>query len=361
MTFERILSHFQVRKRGTGKAQCICPAHADREASLTLTDGNDRALIKCHAGCSTEEVVIAAGLKMSDLFYGDGLTKERWRAYIENREKRKIEAVYNYASINGDYAYTKVRLEGKKMLFGILSNERFAYGLNGKNKKAFNAIYGSIPSIKRAIERKEPVFIPEGEKDVNTLVKKGYAAFSCGGANDWNKNVSEFCKDADVIVLADNDDPGKKLASTVVRDLKGTAKSIKVIVPMPEVPKADITDYFEAGHTVEEFENLIRNVDDTEKICADVQQDQKYSEARNEAVTGAIAYLQGKLGECAAVLVNTATDTEVPAQIRVNAANAALSQCSQWTKNVDMIERLEAMEELMSRVEQEQKSQRRRT
>ena len=85
----------------------------------------------------------------------------------------------------------------------------------------------------------------------------------------------------------------------------------------------------------------------------------KYSEARNEAVTGAIAYLQGKLGECAAVLVNTAIDTEVPAQIRVNAANAALSQCSQWTKNVDMIERLETMEELMSRVEQEQKSQKR--
>lgn len=44
---------------------------------------------------------------------------------------------------------------------------------------------------------------------------------------------------------------------------------------MPDTPKADITDYFEAGHTVEEFENLIRNVDDTEKICVDVQQDQK--------------------------------------------------------------------------------------
>lgn len=232
MTFERILSHFQVRKRGTGKAQCICPAHADREASLTLTDGNDRALIKCHAGCSTEEVVIAAGLKMSDLFYGDGLAKERWRAYIENREKRKIEAVYNYASINGDYAYTKVRLEGKKMLFGILSNERFAYGLNGKNKKTFNAVYGSISSIKRAIERKEPVFIPEGEKDVNTLVKKGYTAFSCGGANDWNKNVSELCKDADVIVLADNDDPGKKLASNIVYNaLK------EVGVPLDELNK----------------------------------------------------------------------------------------------------------------------------
>lgn len=35
-------------KRGTGKAQCICPAHVDTKASLTLTDGNDRALIMCH-------------------------------------------------------------------------------------------------------------------------------------------------------------------------------------------------------------------------------------------------------------------------------------------------------------------------
>lgn len=41
MTFERILSHFQVRKRGTGKAQCICPAHADREAKGLPDDIKD--------------------------------------------------------------------------------------------------------------------------------------------------------------------------------------------------------------------------------------------------------------------------------------------------------------------------------
>lgn len=57
MTFERILSHFQVRKRGTGKAQCICPAHADREASLTLTDGNDRALIKAIASSTVSSAI----------------------------------------------------------------------------------------------------------------------------------------------------------------------------------------------------------------------------------------------------------------------------------------------------------------
>ena len=222
---------------------------------------------------------------MADLFSENRLSEERRRMYIESREKRKIEAVYNYVSINGEYAYTKIRLEGKKMLFGMLNDERFEYGLKGRSKKEFNAIFGSIPRIKEAIERNEPIFIPEGEKDVNTLIKKGYAAFSCGGANDWNKNVSELCNGAEVIILADNDDPGKKLAATIEKDLKGISKSVKIIVPMPDTPKADITDYFEAGHTVEEFENLIRTGDDTKYICTDVQQNQKQGIGRKQAVT----------------------------------------------------------------------------
>lgn len=286
MTYEKILSHFQVKKYGNGKAQALCPVHPDKEASLTITQGNDgKTLLKCHAGCSSESVVLAAGLKMADLFSENRLSEERWRTYIESREKRKIEAVYNYVSINGEYAYTKIRLEGKKMLFGMLKDERFEYGLKGRSKKEFNAIFGSIPRIKEAIERNEPIFIPEGEKDVNTLIKKGYAAFSCGGANDWNKNVSELCNGAEVVILADNDDPGKKLAATIEKDLKGISKSVKIIVPMPDTPKADITDYFEAGHTVEEFENLIRTDDDTKYICTDVQQNQKQGIGRKQAVT----------------------------------------------------------------------------
>lgn len=286
MTYEEILSHFQVKKYGNGKAQALCPAHPDKEASLTITQGNDgKTLLKCHAGCSSESVVLAAGLKMADLFSENRLSEERWRTYIEGREKRKIEAVYNYVSINGEYAYTKIRLEGKKMLFGMLKDERFEYGLKGRSKKEFNAIFGSIPRIKEAIERNEPIFIPEGEKDVNTLIKKGYAAFSCGGANDWNKNVSELCNGAEVIILADNDDPGKKLAATIEKDLKGISKSVKIIVPMPDTPKADITDYFDVGHTVEEFENLIRTGDDTKYICTDVQQNQKQGIGRKQAVT----------------------------------------------------------------------------
>ena len=89
MTYEEILSHFQVKKYGNGKVQALCPAHPDKEASLTITQGNNgRTLLKCHAGCSSESVVLAAGLKMADLFSESRPAEECWRMYIESREKR---------------------------------------------------------------------------------------------------------------------------------------------------------------------------------------------------------------------------------------------------------------------------------
>ena len=256
--YEENLQHFQVTRRHGDSARCRCPAHSDRQASLTISRGRKCTLFRCHAGCKLDDILQAAGLEKKNIFYVSENREINWKRYIESREHRKIEATYDYvSSVTGAYVFTKIRLEGKKMLFGMLNDERFEYGLKGRSKKEFNAIFGSIPRIKEAIERNEPIFIPKGEKDVNTLIKKGYAAFSCGGANDWNKNISELCNGAEVIILADNDDPGKKLAATIEKDLKGISKSVKIIVPMPDTPKADITDYFETGHSKEEFEALI--------------------------------------------------------------------------------------------------------
>jgi hypothetical protein len=46
-----------------------CPAHDDGRASLVVTEGADeRALLRCWAGCATESVVDALDLVWSDLF-----------------------------------------------------------------------------------------------------------------------------------------------------------------------------------------------------------------------------------------------------------------------------------------------------
>ena len=57
-------------KRGFGQEwSSRCPGHDDKEPSLSIGVGeNGTVLIHCHAGCETEYVVEALGLKMRDLF-----------------------------------------------------------------------------------------------------------------------------------------------------------------------------------------------------------------------------------------------------------------------------------------------------
>lgn len=233
-------------------------------------------------------------------------SRPRWINYLEEKKKCRYIEHYNYSliSLKGEYlgyAFTKVRVMhqikkkddngdevliwDKTLIYGTLNGDYIKCKLEKKAKDTF-AIYGSsVFAIQEAIDRQETIFYTEGEKDVNTLMEKGYTAVTCGGSGDWKSDASILFQNANVIVLADNDKPGGKLASTVVKDLKGIVKSIKIIVPVPNTPKADITDYFEAGHTVEEFKNLIKTGDDTESICAEIQQDQKQDVGKKRAVT----------------------------------------------------------------------------
>lgn len=61
--YENNLQHFQVTKRYGDKAQCKCPAHDDRQASLTITKGEKCTLFRCHAGCTLDNILSAAGLE----------------------------------------------------------------------------------------------------------------------------------------------------------------------------------------------------------------------------------------------------------------------------------------------------------
>lgn len=237
---------------------------------------------------------LKSAFNIKDSPIGENTVKEAWIAYLERKFNAKYIEHYDYfltdQSGKAVYAYTKVRLQDKagkkKLIYGRLNGDRFILGLQGKKAKDIPAIYGSsIRTIQEAIEHQKTIFYVEGEKDTNTLMRKGYTVFTCGGSGDWKKSVSEIVRQANVIILADNDEPGEQLAYQVMQDLQLISNSVRIIKPIPDVDKADITDYFEAGHTVEEFENLIRNVDDTESICAEVQQDQKQNAGKKRAVT----------------------------------------------------------------------------
>ena len=67
---ERILPALdKVRNRGANSWMACCPAHDDKNPSLSIketTDGD--VLLHCFAGCGVDDVVAALGLGMSDLF-----------------------------------------------------------------------------------------------------------------------------------------------------------------------------------------------------------------------------------------------------------------------------------------------------
>jgi hypothetical protein len=66
---ELVLDRVENARRSGSNWTARCPAHHDRQNSLSLSEGDEgRALVKCFAGCETEDIVSALRLEMRDLF-----------------------------------------------------------------------------------------------------------------------------------------------------------------------------------------------------------------------------------------------------------------------------------------------------
>lgn len=66
---EKILNKLEkVKSTGEGKYIAMCPVHNTKSQSLALKEVDDRVIIHCFGGCSTESVLSAIGLTFSDLF-----------------------------------------------------------------------------------------------------------------------------------------------------------------------------------------------------------------------------------------------------------------------------------------------------
>jgi putative DNA primase/helicase len=77
-SLDNVLAHLKgVRSSLRGWTAC-CPAHADREPSLSIGLGEQgQVLLKCFAGCSLERITEAMGLTLTDLFPDGGSPAER--------------------------------------------------------------------------------------------------------------------------------------------------------------------------------------------------------------------------------------------------------------------------------------------
>lgn len=78
MTLDALLPQLDsVRPRGNGRYSAICPAHADKSPSLSVSGGEKGILLKCWAGCTVDEICASLGIAPKGLFYDASLPRSQ--------------------------------------------------------------------------------------------------------------------------------------------------------------------------------------------------------------------------------------------------------------------------------------------
>lgn len=89
----------------------------------------------------------------------------------------------------------------------------------------------------------------------------GLYAVTAGGVNDWNSKYAELFKALDVVILNDNDDPGRQLAKHIKKDIKNYVNSVRVI-ELSTIEKGDVTDWIEKENG--NFADLMSKINESE-------------------------------------------------------------------------------------------------
>lgn len=249
--------------RGRGSSW-QCPAHKDRRPSLSVGagEGGRNAVITCHTGCETGEVMAALGLTLADLF-------------DEPRPEKTVEAVYPYRDADGRLLFEKLRLVGKEFRYrhlDPLSPDAKQDGyVTGIGPTRARPLY-RLPEVIAAVARGETVWFAEGEKDVHALVRAGVCATTIpnGAAQKdhkpvrWRDEWSAPLAGARVVVVADRDEPGRRHAAHLAACLRPVVESVEVVEAVQgkdahdalEVHDLDVDDAFAPAGTAVEAEDV---------------------------------------------------------------------------------------------------------
>lgn len=236
-----------------------CPAHDDSTESLMVKEGRDgRALLHCHAGCETEAIVRVLGLTMGDLF-PEGSKPERANGARIHAPPSRPAMVrsYDYVDEHGTLLFQACRFHddatGRKTFRQRRRDgDGWAWNLDGTRLVLYR-----LPEVIDAAAHERPVYVVEGEKDADALAELGYAATTNPmGAGKWRDEYAEVLRGSSVVILPDNDEPGRAHATAVAGSLHAAGAAVRV-VELPNLPpKGDISDWLAGGGDLDTLDRL---------------------------------------------------------------------------------------------------------
>jgi len=225
--------------KGGQRITAKCPAHDDSNPSLSVARGTQQPVVfRCHAGCDPDAVLRALRLDWADLLEDENTTN----GYTPAKE---IVATYTYTDETGTPLFEVVRFAPKDFRQRLPNG---TWGVGNVRRVPFR-----LPAVVRAAQAGTTIYVCEGEKDVLAIERAGaVATTNPGGAGKWRDEYDPFFVGANVIVVADDDEPGHRHAADVARHLRQVANATLVVVPVEG--SKDVADHLGRGRTLDDLQ-----------------------------------------------------------------------------------------------------------
>jgi hypothetical protein len=252
--FETRLADNRMRRSGSGYTAKCC-FHDDRSPSLSIN--TDKGVWKCHSGCG-QGGILEFEMKFSSCDKDAALSRiAEIVGETHLNFAQQPEAVYPYTDTFGKLLFQVLRYPGKRIV------QRQPDGKGGWvwNLDKVKRVLYKLPEV---ITAKNLVFV-EGEKDANNLsasfatagVKGIAVSTSPHGAGKWNDEFAVFTAGKQVLIIPDNDKPGKDHAAQVALSCYRYAQGVK-IVELPDLPEhGDVSDFLK-DHTAADLLELAK-------------------------------------------------------------------------------------------------------
>ncbi len=211
---------------------CRCPAHEDRNPSLSVKQRNGRVLVHCHAGCPQDAVLDALAAQGLDILRSNDVNSDGHISDYRHPELGKPSYVWPYYAAAGKLIGYVARFEtgdGKQFRPLVLKDGRWrAQGLP-EPRPLFN-----LPTI---LQRQDAlVLVCEGEKAAVAASKRFphvVATTSMHGAQSPHKTAWSPLKDRSVTVWPDHDKAGSDFAKKAAKLAQDAGASSVRIVKLP--------------------------------------------------------------------------------------------------------------------------------
>lgn len=274
-----------------GQFIACCPAHRDRNPSLSIGVNTDGAiLLTCFAGCPTADIVAALRMRQADLF---PVTEANITVKKPVRRLPAVPTAYKAITSDG-------KLVGIHMRRDFLHDDATPYrdkkiwwqDHHGRSPKDM-PLYG-LPRLLQA-PHGATVIVTEGEKTCEALNAAGALAVAtmCGASTVPNDNALRPLLRYRPILWPDNDDPGEQHMRRIAERLfhLGMPPNALSRVRWTEAPpKGDAANYLAQGGDVLGIAALCHEINEDNENDAQKSHEADESNENNENNTEQNSY-----------------------------------------------------------------------